>query len=314
MGFSFVSQCDRRVNKWTRDIQSPEEFTKIIRLYRWSQGDSEGDEVKSKQKSGSKPAAVLQPATNGHYNIGDRAVLEVESDDSQVDTYGRGQEGQPGGCRPSQVRCHDGPVREGSGGQEGVGGHADSAAKELRRIHNYYTRPWTDGGVRILSGAGYFTHNKKIMDAFEGRPFDKAADVFIDKFDECVARVEKRQGSLFDRSEYPTAERLRKAYGVDIRVASGTGPFPILRGSGSDGPGDEMKQIEKSTATTATTAIENAMKDTFSRLAKVVETAAETLREFKRTDDGKVVPGCNFKSSLTGNINDLLEIGPATGI
>ena len=265
--------------------------------------------MKTKQKSGSKPVAAIQPSSNGTYNIGDRAVLIDLTIHRWTPTVVDKKASQEVADR------HSSDVTMGRYEKDLVDKKAlaevNSASNELRRVHNYYSAPWTDGGVRIVSGAGYFQHNKKIMDAKAA--FDKAADNFVQKFDKHVDRTQKRQGTLFDRSEYPTTERLRKAYGVDIRV------LPVPDPSQYSGAlavmlGDEMVQIQKSTAAVASTAIETAMKDTYSRLFKVVETAAVTLKEFERGDDGKVKAGTNFKSSLTGNILELLEIMPALNL
>jgi hypothetical protein len=82
---------------------------------------------------------------------------------------------------------------------------------KLRIDHYRLTKPWSDSGLRLVPYSLLERHRDLMYDA--EREFWKLVEAFLDKFETLVAAAAFKLGALFDRSEYPTREQVRRKFG-----------------------------------------------------------------------------------------------------
>ena len=181
-----------------------------------------------------------------------------------------------------------------------------SAVTRLRAMRDFCTLPWEDGGWRILSAAKYFDFVKKVN---AGREEVMAAvEKFLADYPAHVANEKKRQGSMFDETQYPTADQIRSKYGVGVAFSKISDGEDIRIDVGEQ----ELAKIRSSAKEAAQATLEAAVGDIWARLAAVVSKMVERLNAYAVTAEGKVQN--SFRDSLVTNIEDLLEVVPALNI
>jgi hypothetical protein len=184
-------------------------------------------------------------------------------------------------------------------------GQLTSLMNELRKEHQYRTLPWIDGGVRLLSNAGYFKYTEKIRELRD--QYDAATLVFLNAYKGHIVEAKKRLGTLFNEAEYPTVAQLKHRFGVELRIS----PVPNQADFRVDLGDEETARVKRDMQEWAQQAIDAAMKDVWNRLHDVLQRASEKLKAFTRTEEGVQN---TFRDSLINNIRDLCSILPSLNI
>lgn len=91
----------------------------------------------------------------------------------------------------------------------------------VRTRHYTLTLPWSDNGSRLLPIAALPRYQQE-MNGYRAR-FDEMVRVFLDRYDTLVAAAAFQLGALFDRSEYPSRERIAKRFSLDTAFS----PLPL---------------------------------------------------------------------------------------
>lgn len=84
----------------------------------------------------------------------------------------------------------------------------------LRIEHYRLTKPWSDSGLRLVTYTLLERHRDLMYHAEQD--FWKLVDVFLDKYDTLVAAAAFQLGALFDRTQYPTREQVRRKFGFHL--------------------------------------------------------------------------------------------------
>ena len=82
----------------------------------------------------------------------------------------------------------------------------NSAANEIRRMHNDLTRPWDDGGRRLLPGLMIPEYKERIM--LRTSDFQDEVDKFCLIYPELRDGAREWLGDLYDETDYPFPEAM----------------------------------------------------------------------------------------------------------
>jgi len=179
-------------------------------------------------------------------------------------------------------------------------------ATEARILNYNYTLPWIDGGTRMLPVSTFFKYREEIEKL--KTDFQAAVNNFISDYDLIVKESEIKLGDMFDISNYPSKDDLQQKYYFTIQI------FPVP--SGDDFrvnlSVEETDKIKKSLEENLNEVLNNAIKDVWERLYKVVERFTETLPKYNPNEKGK--DKNSFHNSIVTNTIELCELLPKLNI
>lgn len=179
---------------------------------------------------------------------------------------------------------------------------ADLAAiKELRgharnHIHYYYTQPWSDSGLRMLTTKAYFEYHPLITDA--QNTFYMLVDDFMSRYPNYVAQAQYALGDSYMPEEYPSEEELRSKFRFEVSYI----PMPES--------GDFRLDVEKEVLDHLATGyskfydaqFNGAMMEVWEKLREPLANMVEKL-DYAGDDDKK-----RFKGTLVDNVLNIVDL------
>jgi len=171
-------------------------------------------------------------------------------------------------------------------------------AGQIRQHFYKVSLPWSDEGFRLLPAHLYFDLTK-LMREFEAN-FQNAVDDFLKVYPSYIEQVRPSLNGLFQADDYPSADKLRKKFGVKLEV------LPIPSGSDFrvDLSAEEQARVARDIDRGVREALARGNEDLWKRLREVVSHMVERLNE----------PDSRFHSSLVTNVVDLVEILPRLNV
>lgn len=182
-----------------------------------------------------------------------------------------------------------------------------SKVSVARSNHRTMTLPWDDDGTRILSTAAYLQYAEQMR--LQRVMVESAASEFVKAMPEYIAEAKTRLGTMFDKTDYPTAEEVRKKFFIDIEIRA-VPEAADFRAQLSDA---SVKSIVKDIERRSTDRIEQAMNDVYARIADVTSKMVERLRAFKPPQGDDRAENI-FKDSLIVNVKVLADLIPMLNI
>lgn len=181
-------------------------------------------------------------------------------------------------------------------------------ANEARKEHYARTVPWEDGGMRLLSAAG-FTAYAEAMKGYR-RKFECAVEKFVSLYPDFVSDARARLNGMFNAADYPDPDQIHKRFGFAVRI----NPVPEsndFRVTLSDAQAAEIRaDIEARTRD----ALADGMRDVWERVAERVGHMAKKLNEFQpATEPGQKNQGV-FRDSLVENVRELVRLLPSLNL
>ena len=85
------------------------------------------------------------------------------------------------------------------------------AANSRNRIHYKYSKPWGDSGLRVTTADIYINEYEPRMSA-AAQEFLPMVQEFLDEYDNIVSAAAFQLGDLFDRTEYPSRDRVASKF------------------------------------------------------------------------------------------------------
>jgi len=168
------------------------------------------------------------------------------------------------------------------------------------RTHFYEkTLPWRDNGGRILSRLGYLPFIQE--HEFLVGQFNDAVDTFLtEKYPAAIEQAEFRMGDMFDRSDYPTTNDLRRRFyaTLDIDAVTTSNDFRVEIDS------DHVDRVRAAMDQAAEKRLNDAMRDVWERIGKAVGNLHERLAQ----------PDAVFRDTTVENVQDLIELIPGLNI
>ncbi len=177
---------------------------------------------------------------------------------------------------------------------------ADSHKKVYQAIgqakdeHYTQTLPWTDEGWRILAATNYMAYTEAMRKHRSN--FEKAVAAFLSKYPELHRKAKEGNPSMYRAEDYPSVDQLKYKYAFNLRVIPMPDPQDFRVSLGSD----EVKQIRSQIERDTFDAVQEAVKDLYSRLHKAVHHMQEKLS----TKEPRLY------NSMVGNLRELCELVP----
>jgi hypothetical protein len=160
-----------------------------------------------------------------------------------------------------------------------------SAASTIRVNFYKATLPWKDNGDRLIPRKAYMKfipHHSALADAFRA-----AVDDFLDKdYPRALEQAEFRMGESYDANDYPTVERLRRAFYVGMDV---------------DAVPEAKDWRLKDDASIIQGRIDKAMAGLWEKIADPLEALTNALK----SDDGR-----GLKNATLNNLKAIMEALP----
>ncbi len=176
---------------------------------------------------------------------------------------------------------------------------------EARQEHYFITLPWDDNGYRVLPGAVYFDHVRKMHSHQQG--FNDAVDDLCRQFGSLVNESRIRLGGLFRDGDYPATDELRSKFSFETKVMPlpDAGDFRVTLGD------EEKQRIKRQIALDVEASLQVGTRELWHRLYEAVQHMADRLSAYKVTDDGVEHP---FRDTVVTNLVRLVDVLPKLNI
>jgi hypothetical protein len=167
-----------------------------------------------------------------------------------------------------------------------------------RQEHYRRTVPWYDGGWRALAMGAY--HDYTAMWRKWKAQWEPAIQDVLDNWDQIVAEGKKHLNGLAAKVKYPTREEAAKKFEFSMAAM----PIPKVEDWRNDLSAGEIAALKQQYEDTLKQATEQANRDIYARLAKVIGNMKDALSDADK----------KFKDTLVTNITDILAIVPALNL
>jgi hypothetical protein len=172
-------------------------------------------------------------------------------------------------------------------------------ASNARGWHNSQTLAWSDNGLRLLPVSN-FVEYKKQLGILEGN-YNALVDKFIEAYPNLVSAAAFQLGNLFDRTEYPDADRIRSKFSFAYTFM----PVPTSGDFRIDINEEAKNSIMESCSNAYEQRLNNAMKEAWTRLHDCLSRMSERLEV--DIVDGEQKPKV-FRDSLVENANEMVGL------
>lgn len=179
----------------------------------------------------------------------------------------------------------------------------EAIAKHQSRVradHYRLTLPWSDSGLRMLPATVILEHSKMIYDAKQ--ECARLVDAFLDRYDVLVAAAAFQLGSLFDRTEYPSREQVRRKFGIESK----TFPMPTAGDFRLDIETAVQEDLRRKFDQQMQEAVQDAMRSAWERLHTALTNLSDRLGVDEQ-EDGTVKKRV-FRESLVSNALDVCDV------
>ena len=172
-----------------------------------------------------------------------------------------------------------------------------AAAQALRETVYAYSFPFGDGKVR-LSTVKAFPKLQKAWKAGVNR-LDDAAENYFSDYPALMAQAESQLGSLYDATQYPSIEELRRAYKVRLDIW----PLPESGHFVADLSDEAVREAKAGIEQTYKESLESSFKLMADKSEKLVTSFIEKLESHGRDEKTGKMAGI-FRDTLISNISD----------
>jgi hypothetical protein len=173
-----------------------------------------------------------------------------------------------------------------------------SLAAQIRQGFYKITLPWSDEGYRLLPAHFYFEWTQQMRE-FEAI-FERKVEDFLALYPSYIEQVRPELNGLFREEDYPTAEKLRRKFGVKLEVL----PIPSGEDFRVTMSAEEQARVAKEIDTTVRQSLVRGTADLWKRLQDVVSHMVDRLNE----------PESRFHGSLVTNVLDLVTLLPQLNV
>lgn len=180
----------------------------------------------------------------------------------------------------------------------------EHVSEEARATHRRMTKPWLDGGCRILPTALFVTHANAMREL--RLKFEEARDEFLKEYPNLVEQRKAELKNLFHADDYPSIEFLRPRFYFEVRLL----PIPVASDFRIELADAQLDKAKADLESNMQGVLDDAMKDTRQQIVVAVGAMAEKLKNFDPSASNRKARGI-FHQSLVGNMRELVELLPA---
>ena len=145
-------------------------------------------------------------------------------------------------------------------------------AANARAWHLSQTLPWSDNGLRLLPMSNFMDY-KAQLGVLENN-YMALVDKFVVAYPNLVSAAAFQLGDLFDRAEYPDAEKVKNKF----KIAYNFLPVPMAGDFRVDINEDAKSEIMKSCEDAYNERLNNAMRDAWNRLHDCLTRMSDRLQ------------------------------------
>lgn len=162
-----------------------------------------------------------------------------------------------------------------------------AGSKKLKDVQNYtqnvrnwlhtYTQPWSDSGQRLIATKRLLDPASKFkseLDKHEAT-YNDLVNKFLNDYENDVNTAAFTLGEMFDRSEYPTADKLRKKF----KFSWVTVPIPTSNDIRITAAEDAVNELKEQYDKAYQERLEAAMTDAWERLHKTLLKISERVTD-----------------------------------
>ena len=208
-----------------------------------------------------------------------------------------------------------GEVEESKGAERGTGGYykqlfqksqtLDALQKNrsaLTKYHETVTAPWLSRGMRIMMNRRFDEYRTRIN---EYKTQDQElVDLLIKNWDRYVEQDKVRLGNTFNPADYPTPERVRNQFHIQVRFFS----VPVAGDFRCELAAEDLKEVRDGIEQEVEEGIQFAMKDTNERIVTALTHWIDKLTD---PEEGKKN---RLYKSMTDGMAELALILPTLNI
>ncbi len=162
----------------------------------------------------------------------------------------------------------------------------------LRAWHYSQTLAWSDEGNRLLTTANFTSYADTLRQKIA--EIDRATDTFVADYPVMRLNAQRHLNGLYKLEDYPDVSDIRSKFAVNVSYNS----VPMQGDVRVNLADDQIAMIEANIAANKLSAVETAMRDTWSRLHAVVHTVVKRLSE----------PDPIFRDTLIDNVRECCEV------
>lgn len=165
-------------------------------------------------------------------------------------------------------------------------------AGAIRQQHYGNTLAWSDEGWRLLPTANYNVYTAWLR--AQQRDFSDALTGFMYDYPALRSDAKRRLNGLYKDEDYPSTTDLRSRFALSVEYA----PVPAHGDLRVDLGADQIAAIESAIGDRTDKAVQDAMRDAWSRLYEVVAKISERLSQ----------PEAVFRDTLISNANEVCDV------
>ena len=173
-----------------------------------------------------------------------------------------------------------------------------TAYGKLRTVHNKWTLPWNDSGVRILPSQAYMDYTKDMRQAKS--EFETEVNKFLEEYPKIIANAQTRLGKLANNRILPTVAEIRSKFGIEQHLF----PLPNTKDFRLDLDEQDVEAIKNEMEQALQTMTEKAMADIWQRFMELLTKLEATLGTADKV----------FRNSLLSNLTEFCNRIPKLNI
>lgn len=166
--------------------------------------------------------------------------------------------------------------------------HLDKIQKvmgESRIFHYENTLPWGDNNERLLPASNYFDYVQKMAE-FKGK-FERETQEFLANYDKVIEEAKVRLNGMFRDADYPSRQEIVNKF--SFKNSFMPVPDTDFRIKLKE---EEVQKLREQLKTEVTNRLEEAVKDTWTRIKDQLQHMRDRLRN----------PDAIFRDSLFNNL------------
>lgn len=155
-------------------------------------------------------------------------------------------------------------------------------AASARHWHSTQTLPWSDNGLRLLPMSNFLAYKENLVTLEKN--YQALVDKFIVAYPNLVSAAAFQLGDLFDRNEYPDAEKVATKFKFRVNYL----PVPMAGDFRVDINEEAKAEIIQSCEGLYKERLDNAMKDAWTRLHDCLLRMSERLADNENGDRKRI--------------------------
>jgi hypothetical protein len=171
-------------------------------------------------------------------------------------------------------------------------------AGQVRQYFYKITLPWSDEGFRLLPSNLYFDMTARMRE-FEAA-FEQGVERFLQVYPQYIDQVRPELNGMFCEEDYPSAEKLRKKFGVKIEIL----PIPTGNDFRVQMSVEEQARVAREIDANVRESLTRGTEDLWKRLREVVSHLVDRLKE----------PESRYHATMVTNVLDLVELLPSLNV